>query len=234
MKTVKFIGMAFMALFMSVGFAACGDDEESPNPNTPGGSTTKKLVYIRETANYGEITTLEYNSDGWLANIYDLAYPDENNAYVKYEKMGDYTLATLLYADGSEGSRFLYDDLLRRVNDDITCEYDSEGHLIKYGDMIFTWENGNVISYGRAGSPYYTTYTYYMDKENKFPTYADPVIGEVDDYCFLQAHPQLLGVWCKNLVKTVNDDNITYELDADGYPIKYMENGNVEFDFKWE
>ena len=228
-----------MALFMSVGFAACGDDDESPNPNTPGGSTTKRLIYIREAENDDDITILEYKSNGWLANIYDLAYPDEDNADVKYEKMGDYTSATLLYADGSEGSRFLYDDLLRRVDDDITCEYDSEGHLIKYGDMIFTWENGNVISYGNDKGNLLYTYTYYTDKENKFPTYADPVIGQVDDYCFLQAHPQLLGVWCKNLVKSVTGIggytyNITYELDADGYPIKYMENGNVEFDFKWE
>ena len=44
MKTFRFIGMALLAVVMSVNFTSCSDDEEEPSKNDDGVITNQKLL----------------------------------------------------------------------------------------------------------------------------------------------------------------------------------------------
>jgi len=245
MKTWKWLAMTFMATTLATSFTACSDDDEPSNENPVLGTTGKRLVQELENGNPDNSFTYYYGTDGWLIRAISNNDPSDNSSQsITYEKRDGYTYATTTWNDGDK-AECMFDNLMR-IAGDATCSYDEEGHLVRYGDVTFEWENGNISKvHAHDGT---TTYTYYTDLENKFPVYPDPVTEEVDEYIMLlTAHPQLFGVPCKNLVKSeVNPYatcNYTYELDSDGYVLSVTieivdgedkgEKG-VYFSYKWE
>lgn len=94
----------------------------------------------------------------------------------------------------------------------------------------------NIVKYksDNEGEIYNYTCTYYTDMPNKHSVfdvdalYFDEVISAEYSYLLIMAHPTLLGLSNKNLLKSVTDSegytlSYTYELDGDGYPIKITE-----------
>ena len=237
MKTLRTLGMAFTAILMTMGFAACSDDDnEGGQPGTPG-TSGKQLVWFREGgSDSDDIVDMHYDNDGWLSTAYSNLGREDDIMYRYESDGGKYTIATSYWSDGGIACEFTFDNLLRRIDGE-PCEYDAEGHLTSCGDYTFVWEGGNIV---RCDDGYDTVeYTYYTDMENKSPVYPDPLAETLEDF-FIQAHPQLLGTWCKNLVKTEDRYGYVttweYTLDADGYvtAVKEPDSDTYELEYKWE
>lgn len=216
MKTLRFIGMALVAVILSVSFIACSDDEDDANTSP---TTGKRLV--RLTCNE-DIAYFNYGSNGWLNQV---TFTDDDPLNVSYENQ------TAILTWGGEypelEGEYVYDNLLRSTkykNDSKSCTYDAEGHLVKLGNRELVWENGNVVSYKRNEYGGTETFTYYTDKENKHYSFISDPVFFIDGSYFFAAHPQLLGKMSKNLVKTCDMGEYlytyTYETDQDGYITK--------------
>lgn len=237
MKTWKWLAMTFMAATLATSFAACSGDDEPSTENPGTGATNKRLVQIMERGSTKDVFDLHYDADGWLERAF-YKTDSSDDIIMEYGEENGYHIATIHWGDGRTGDTFMYDERLQRVNDE-PCLYDEEGHLVQYGnDVKYEWENGNVIRVNKS-----VTFTYYTDLENKYSIYPDPVQEYVNDYLFLQAHPQLLGTPCKNLVKSKTTSggytyNYTYELDSDGYVLSVMEETegtrSPDFSYRWE
>ena len=236
--------MAFLAILMGMNFAACSDDDNNEGgqgSDTPG-TSGKQLVWFREGgSDSDDIVDMHYGSDGWLSASYS-SFGREDDLMYRYESDGGkYTIVTSYWGDGYTECEYTFDNLLRRMDGE-PCEYDAEGHLISCGEYTFVWEDGNIV---RCESEHEGTmeYTYYTDRENKSPIDIDPLINALGggDF-FLMAHPQLLGTWCKNLVKTStynHDSNpVTWEytLDSDDYVtgVKRTDRDHYSYEYRWE
>lgn len=80
MKTLRTLGMAFTAILMTMGFAACSDDDnEGGQPGTPG-TSGKQLVRWHESND--EYMDLHYGDDGWLARAYSSEGSDRDVIYI--------------------------------------------------------------------------------------------------------------------------------------------------------
>lgn len=218
MKTLRFIGMALVAVILSVSFIACSDDEDDSNTSPTAG---KRLVSFTEDE---DIAYFNYGSNGWLNQV---TFTDDDPLNVSYENQ------TAILTWGGENpeleGEYVYDNVLRSVkyrNDSKSCTYDSEGQLIKLGNNELVWKDGNIVSLkDEYGSTAY--FTYYTDKENKHSSFVSDPVFYVEDSYFFAAHPQLLGKMCKNLVNTYTEGSYsytyTYEIDKDGYITKVTE-----------
>lgn len=114
--------------------------------------------------------------------------------------------------------------------------------MTRCGEYTFVWEDGNLV---RVIAPdgYRYDFTYYTDLENKSPIDSDPLIYFIEDY-FTIAHPQLLGTWSKNLVKTMTEHDVPtttwkYTLDSDGYVTKavemqYDDSDDYYLEYEWK
>ncbi len=140
MKQIKFLAMLLMAITMSLGFSACGDDDEH------GGSidTSKVKANAVFTNNYGEqvvaskigSVTMTYNSDGLPIKVYDFSFDYDaglfwytgSGIYESQFTMNEYGGITSIeeettYSDGDTG---LYK---------ATFSYDSSGRLTGYIEL---------------------------------------------------------------------------------------------------
>ena len=162
MKTLRFIGMAIVAIIMSVNFVACDDDDKEEGGQT---SQAKPLISITRsnydsesdwvytysdgklisgknnknysfTIKYGNKLGVEYNDDGSIGKYVDIILNDKG--YIT-----SYTHQTDYYGPLQDYEKY-------------TFEYDSEGHLIatkKFDvdedclghEYHFTYSNGNII-----------------------------------------------------------------------------------------
>lgn len=243
MKQFKFLAMAFFAMVMSIGFVACSSDDDD---NNGGGSITsgKKLVRIsydsgHETINfiYGEDGKLARASKNYNGNskYIDLDWSGNTITLTSHESWHEYTETCTITldngkisktTDGNETYKAIYSgNYLSQI---IGCDINK-----------YTWENGNIVKYksDNNGDIYNYTCTYYTDMPNKHSAFDvkalcfDEVISAEYSYLLIMAHPTLLGLSNKNLLKSVtcNDGDerytlyYTYELDNDGYPIKITE-----------
>lgn len=241
MKHLHQLSMALLAILTAMNFAACSDDDNNEGGqggDTPG-TSGKQLVWFREGgSNSDDIVDMHYGKDGWLNTAYS-NFGHEDDIMYRYESDGGkYTIATSYWSDGGINYEYTFDNLLRRIDGE-PCEYDAEGHLTSCGDYTFVWEGGNIV---RCDDGYDTVeYTYYTDMENKSPVYPDPLAETLEDF-FIQAHPQLLGTWSKNLVKTMTSsydgETITWEytLDSDGYvtSVKQTDRDDYSYEYRWE
>ncbi len=80
MKTLRFIGVALLAVLMSVGFSACGGDDDN------GGNNYKSLIVgkWRAVGQYTKLAThVEYKSDGTFvySSINDPTYDEDYGVY---------------------------------------------------------------------------------------------------------------------------------------------------------
>ena len=247
MKQFKFLAMAIFAMVMSIGFVACSSDDDD---NNGGGSITsgKKLVRISceyKKINFSGYETINftYGEDGKLAraskndNGNSICYIDLDwsgntitlTTHERWHENPDKCTITLdngkisKTTDGNETYKAIYSgNYLSKIIGGCLNEY--------------TWENGNIVKnkYVDNEGDHYCTCTYYTDMPNKHSVF------DVDALCFddvilpdhgdllIMAHPTLLGLSNKNLLKSFTGNDgytryYTYELDGDGYPIKITE-----------
>lgn len=246
MKQFKFLAMAFFAMVMSIGFVACSSDDDD---NNGGGSITsgKKLVRISceykkinfsgyETINFiygedGKLIRASKNDNGNSDRI-DLDWSGNTITLTTHEHLHENTETCTITLDNGKISK--------TTDGHETYKAIYSGNYLSQiigGDINkYTWENGNIVKYksDNEGEIYNYTCTYYTDMPNKHSVfdvdalYFDEVISAEYSYLLIMAHPTLLGLSNKNLLKSVTGNDgytlyYTYELDNDGYPIKITE-----------
>ena len=249
MKQFKFLAMAIFAMIMSIGFVACSSDDDD---NNGGGSITsgKKLVRISceykkinfsgyETINFiygedGKLIRASKNDNGNSDRI-DLDWSGNTITLTTHESWHENTETCTITLDNGKISK--------TTDGHETYKAIYSGNYLSQiigGDINkYTWENGNIVKYKSdyEGEIYNYTCTYYTDMPNKHSVFDvkalcfDEVISAEYSYLLIMAHPTLLGLSNKNLLKSVtcNDGDerytryYTYELDNDGYPIKITE-----------
>lgn len=246
MKQFKFLAMAFFAMVMSIGFVACSSDDDD---NNGGGSISsgKKLVRIsceyKKTINFSAYETINftYGEDGKLARA---SKNDNGNSvyYIDLDWSGNtITLTTHARWDENPCTITLDNGKISKTTDgNETYKAIYSGNylskIIASDINEYTWENGNIVKYkyvNNEGDHYYTC-TYYTDMPNKHSVFDVDALGFDDALLaehgklLIMAHPTLLGLSNKNLLKSFTDNDgytryYTYELDNDGYPIKITE-----------
>ena len=240
MKQFKFLAMAFFAMVMSIGFVACSSDDDD---NNGGGSITsgKKLVRIsydsgHETINfiYGEDGKLARASKNYNGNskYIDLDWSGNTITLTSHESWHEYTETCTITLDNGKISK------TTDGNETYKAIYSGNylSQIISYNINKYTWENGNIVKLqvDNEGDIDNYTRTYYTDMPNKHSVFDvkalcfDEVISAEYSYLLIMAHPTLLGLSNKNLLKSVTGNDgytlyYTYELDNDGYPIKITE-----------
>ena len=240
MKQFKFLAMAFFAMVMSIGFVACSSDDDD---NNGGGSITsgKKLVRISYDSGHETINFI-YGEDGKLARA-SKNY-NGNSKYIDLDWSGNTITLTSheSWHENTETCTITLDNgkISKTTDGHETYKAIYSGNYLSQiigGDINkYTWENGNIVKYksDNEGEIYNYTCTYYTDMPNKHSVFDvdalcfDEVISAEYSYLLIMAHPTLLGLSNKNLLKSVTDSegytlSYTYELDGDGYPIKITE-----------
>lgn len=263
MKTLKLIGMAFMAVFLSVNLIACSSSDDEPSEN--GGSNTnktKKLVEIKEIhENYVEIYTFKYNKDDKLSEI--LEYDEGeltcrttidwgHNSIIASEIFDDDDIRITTYTL-SNGLIISSKDERGTID---TYTYNSSNLLTKLHEKwtdgeedIDTWEwkNDKLVKYV---DDIYDIYTYtYSGKTCKgwapVTSSDDRMWHEFENDVLFYAHPNLVGINGTHLpdkieTNSVDDGTvqIEYTFDEEGYVI--MRRGVEEdgyttiYQYKWE
>lgn len=240
MKQFKFLAMAFFAMVMSIGFVACSSDDDD---NNGGGSITsgKKLVRIsydsgHETINfiYGEDGKLARASKNYNGNskYIDLDWSGNTITLTSHESWHEYTETCTITLDNGKISK------TTDGNETYKAIYSGNylSQIISYNINKYTWENGNIVKLqvDNEGDIDNYTCTYYTDMPNMHSVFDldvlrfDNAISAEYSYLLIMAHPTLLGLSNKNLLKSVTGNDgytlyYTYELDNDGYPIKITE-----------
>ncbi|WP_455674531.1 hypothetical protein [Phocaeicola sp.] len=239
MKTLRFIGMAIIAVIVSVNFAACSsDDDEEDN----GGGTVvsgKLLKSITKKTEHSTYTsTFTYNDKKQLISASN-GYGESINITWSESSI---TVETVADWKEEPATFLLKNGIITSVigNYSYTLTYNNKQLTKAYGgpedDFAWEWANGNIKKFiSKDGSDEETlTCTYYTDKENKHSIIdinaldLDDIAGiELGDLLLI-AHPNLLGTTNKNLLKgTEHNDgdktSYTYELDNEGYPVRIVE-----------
>lgn len=250
MKQFRLLGMALLALIMSVGFVACSssDDDNNGGGNNKGlHNNGKKLISISSsyednalsTINfvYGEdgklIKALEKNGDYGTTRYIDVVWT--NNTITLTPHSGWENPCTLTLNEGKITSA----DDSKHIQATIYSG-NNISYTTGYNETKYTWENGNIVKVEHRSDTY--TFTYYTDKINKHSVMdldaytlnlrLNDVIPTEYGKLILLAHPNLLGTSNKNLIKSFSlnghSKNIyTYELDKEGYPTKITETDNL-------
>lgn len=234
MKQFKFLAMAIFAMVMSIGFVACSSDDDD---NNGGVSITsgKKLMSI--SSEY-ETINFTYGKDGKLARA--TSSVNGNSEYINLDWSGStITLTTHARWDENPCTITLDNGKISKASDgEETYNSAYSGNylsqIIGYNINKYTWENGNIVKFQKGSGSNTYNCTYYTDKPNKHSVFDldalgfdDAILAEYGNL-LIMAHPTLLGISNKNLLKSVTDSegytlSYTYELDGDGYPIKITE-----------
>ncbi len=235
MKTFRLIGIAIMAILISVNFIACSsDDDEELIKNEDGVITNQKRLTRIEMVNDGISTwTFSYDSKGRLVFKKGGVTGDTN-----YTWGNNVIMAT---DDDNESMRIytLSNNLVKSISDtddgnwsNATLSYNSNNQLTKVQDIddfgtnteSYTWQGDKItkLTYQSSGE-YIYEYTY-SGKTCKgyFPLYSPSDNDEI-----FYVHPELIGLRCSQLpdqiyYKNKYDEEIkikkyTYTFDNDGY-----------------
>lgn len=232
MKIFRLIGMALLAIVMSVNLASCSSDDDEITKDDDGVITNeKKLVEIEEAYEDGtNVMTLSYDSKGKLISIV------EKDSYSSESDIINITWGENIVKESSKGESITYsltDGLVRSGSEsdgrDYSFAYNSSKQLItyQYGDeydsntRTLTWENGKVtkITYNKDISE-----IVYSNQTCKgyFPLMALMV---EDDFKLMIAHPELIGMRNNQLPSQTtykegnweDKEEYTYKLNKDGY-----------------
>ncbi len=261
MRTFRLIGIAIMAILISVNFIACSsDDDEELIKNDDGIIINqKRLMQIKIVDDFLPATwDFSYDSNGRLIVLNETGI----DYGVKYRSAIDYTwgnnviIAENNYTWGVGGlgeenrnykeTYFLNNNLVRSVRstngENITLTYNSANQLIKvekYNTIeSYTWqgEKMTIQTYNNEGKDYRVVYEYtYSGKTCK--GYFPIIVWYVDSLCPLMgAHPELVGTRCNQLPDQI------YNKDKNGERIKkytytfdkdgYVESCTEEYTFK--
>lgn len=261
MKQFRLLGMALLALIMSVGFVACSSSDDDDNNGGSSITSGKKLIRITDTGDDGSIHEFwsyiydkngklikATNNDGGYTWSIDVSW--QNNSLIVTSTSDDY------YSQENPCKITLKDGkITNATRDNETTNVTYFGNYItKNGNIEYTWQNGNIAKIKVLNSQQTVTCTYYTDKLNMHSTWdiynlylyqSLPISVEFGNL-LLTAHPNLLGANNKNLLKSITNTyngnskttSYTYELDKDGYPTtisSYDEFGlNSRYILTWE
>ena len=114
MKTLRFIGIAIVAVIISVSFAACSDDDEDDKQsNTVIG--TWQVTSSTYTEEVGDTYTFYSNGTGLLE------WEDSNgndSGTFKYKVNSDYTIISIDYEDGDG-----YEEISMSITDNALMQW---------------------------------------------------------------------------------------------------------------
>lgn len=201
MRTLRFLGMALIAILISVNFTACSSDDDEIIKDDDGVITNeKKLVEMQETyKEYTNIMTFSYDSKGKLISIVEKDY-DSSKSDIINITWGENTVTES--EDGESITYSLTDGLVRTgLETDgykYSFAYNSSKQLTtyQYGDKhdsstrTFAWENGRVTKIVYDGEISEITYDSKTCK-GYFPLM---VLMVEDDFKVMLAHPELIGM----------------------------------------
>ena len=233
MRIFKLIGMALLAVVMSVNFTSCSDDDE-PVKNDDGVITNQKqLVKLKMTDEDGEsvITEYSYDSKGKLlsANRIESNYSREYNITWGANKVIEstdedaitYTLENglITHTSDSDGGDLDDTDFTYNANNQIVkLQYDEEDYL------SYTWQGEKLTKMAWSFSDEDIHELSYSGKTCK--GYLPIMVWSVDDLRpLLEAHPELAGMRCNQLPDKIyskeenyeTTEQYTYTFDKDGY-----------------
>lgn len=258
MKTLRLIGMAIVAIIMSVNFAACGDDdddEENANNGIP-----KKFISAMDDSGYG--CSYEYDNQGRIIKaVWTNGNVSQEIAEFTYEEnkiiRTDYTISSSSSANDKWITNYELKNgiivsmaeynLSGELNANVKYNYDSSKQLvsIEYNDpytggsskqMKFVWQDGNIVSIidDNTIELSYTSlpYQFIGETNNHFDSEL------IDNSLYTQG---FYGKCCKNLVKAVRNYehyDYIYTTDKDGYVTKvimeYEDGDQWAFNCSWE
>lgn len=239
MKTFRIIGIALLAIAMSVNFAACnnGEEEELSKNDDNTVSEQKKLVEIKESYVDRNSYTYNFNYDSQdrLISITSTTGSFSETSYYTWgnniivEQDGDNTTTYNLDKNLVKTIRYSDDEL-------ISLSYNSSNQLItflgtnSYNNDTWTenynWNKERLISYDDNEVEFS-----YSGKTCKgyFPLYFQES-SYLEAHELFLAHPELAGIRSsqipdKKIWREIVDDNLideivveySYTLDKDGY-----------------
>lgn len=241
MKTLRFIGMALLAVVLCVNFAACSDDDDEPNGETPSGNALKPSSL---TWNDGSWTDYSYDAQGRVSKVeeYDETGDMYNSTIIEYNDNnivattndGEHRDVCTLNSNGQIVRTVCTSDY-----NSYTCEYtyDGNGQLtgINYenGESYqLIWENGNLVRTEIDSDIITCTYTS-IPSSKGFIIYGDDILIDIfsdGNNLPLLANLGYFGKAPQNMLETLTytnktSDNATvinysYELGKDGYVSK--------------
>ena len=258
MKTLRMIGMAFVAVFLCM---ACSSDDEETKPNGPGGNKSeKKLVKLTEKGDDIENSryTFYYDSQKqvnrimWEMSFYDGPYEFESIQYVFWDRD-----SIKIVKDNDESLFYLKDGLVvsEPYNFKISYTYESNNRISyiegQEANVTFLWDKNKIVEMVEHSSWYSWRKRHYSLEYNDqtcngyFPLYNDFWIsaltakyGGAFNKEIFYAHPELIGLRNNNLPwRTEMEDEILlwmYELDKDGYLKSCRLSNGIEYFFEWE
>ena len=256
MKISKVMRIAFIALLLCVGFAACGKmDNEEPK------ATEKRLVRLSfEVEKGGYYYTYSYDDDGHLTEaIQNMVIPDMDITYkFKFEwrehsikvtetyinnrntaSSGNVTKYTMHITDGRVQS-ITYDDYPSLYK---KFEYDASDRIIENGDAMYkgvnVWENDKLISVTQDYGSYYNICTFTYGDSRTINGYSPLVPKIISTDPLFTVHPELAGMKTNQIfisetnTWTDNPDEVyitsyEYELDKDGYISKITSKNKMD------
>lgn len=201
MRTFRLLGMALIAILVSVNFASCSSDDDEIIKDDDGVITSeKKLVEIQETyKEYIKIMTFSYDSKSKLISIVEKDY-DSSKSDIINITWGENTVTE---SENGESITYSLTDGLVRTGLETdgykySFAYNSSKQLTtyQYGDKhdsstrTFAWENGRVTKIVYDGEISEITYDSKTCK-GYFPLM---VIMVEDDFKVMLAHPELIGM----------------------------------------
>ena len=241
MKTLRFIGMAIVAVIMSVNFAACSDDDDDVfQPEDNANSLIKRI-----TTDYGdgeiEIETFKYDNTG---NIVEYIFSDDHCKEMRSYTYKDNTIiasidySDQMYPEESEQYTIVYSVSENKIVAEEAKDYkfvhayNQDKHLIEtafssgYSMNKLTWEKGNITSIKESNSVTFT-YTYTEYKSKQFINFNNMLPTDIYDAGLLT---QYYGDMPTNLVSQEFSDgklenSYQYEFDNEGKLIKVIANG---------
>lgn len=220
MRTFRLIGMALIAVLMSVNFTACSSDDDEIKDDDGVVTSEKKLMEMKMTDNSEIITwDFSYDTKGKLASITCTEkYKNETDIDITNITWGDNTV--MESSDGESTTYSINDGLIRTGLEsdgtDYSFAYNSSKELTTYqytderysNSRTLTWENGKV-----------TKMTYEKDEPSTI-TYGNQtckgffplmVFMVEDDFNLMLAHPELIGMRTAQLPSEINSKNDYYE-----------------------
>ena len=243
MKTLRFIGVAFLTVLMSVSFSACGgsdDDDSVPGGSSESGGITPDKLLVKETIQREkENITYEYayDSQGRIIRK-DIKENGNSGGYYVYTYIDNLIVQKHFFAHGGsmEETKYTLENGLivsEEVNGTIKNRYTYENSYLatrtrdEYDGYKYIWNNGNLTSIKRLPDENTTSK---RGKNYEYTSYAAPQ-GFVIDYVE-EDLGKFFGKSSRNLpskfTEVSNDgeisEQITYDWTLkDGLPVKLVE-----------
>lgn len=217
MKNVRFIGMALSAALLSFSILACSEKDNSIIKNDDGVITNqKKLMEIKETTDYGYVSTysFSYDDEGKLKSVVHSSNESANDYIVDFTWGNNLIISTTEYGTKTYT---LSDNLVEKQQDDDgntkKFTYNSSNQLIKVDETTqndntyshtYTWNDEKIIKYTNDYSNLCYEYTYNGKTCQGWFLYINDEGWDIidDDYIFF-AHPELVGMRTNQLPEQI-------------------------------